>query len=49
LHPKDFFVENPFRPDKIVPQYREHSSKKEKLKPFVPSKPAKLVILGTHA
>ncbi len=43
LHPKDFFEENPFRSDKPTPPAKSSGTKKEHLKPFVPSKFPKLV------
>lgn len=42
LHPKDFFEENPFRSDKPTPPAKSSGTKKEHLKPFVPSKFPKL-------
>ena len=44
MHPKDYFQENPFRSDKSGPPDRDTEPKKESLKPFRPSHPAKMVI-----
>lgn len=42
-HPLDHFVENPYRTDKKFPRSPEAKPKKDTLKPFRPSQPAKLV------
>ncbi|XP_068134796.1 cilia-and flagella-associated protein 96 [Hyperolius riggenbachi] len=41
LHPKDFFDGNPYRTDKPLPPLRKKEAKKEAVKPFKPSSPAK--------
>lgn len=42
-HPNDFFDGNPYRSDRALPPIREPKTSKDKLKPFKPSHPAKLV------
>ncbi|KAM4810573.1 cilia-and flagella-associated protein 96 isoform 2-T3 [Rhinophrynus dorsalis] len=41
LHPKEYFDANPFYSDKHLPPLREKTKKKESVKPFKPSSPAK--------
>ena len=42
-HPKDAFEDNPYKTDDPQPIYREPKRGGDKLKPFRPSNPAKLV------
>ncbi|KAM8938841.1 cilia-and flagella-associated protein 96 [Pelodytes ibericus] len=40
-YPKEYFDENPYRSDKFLPPLKKKSGKKESVKPFMPSSPAK--------
>lgn len=43
LYPKDYFEGNPYRSDKPLPPLKKKTEKKQAVKPFKPSSPAKEV------